>query len=58
MSDKLLHVLQVTVMIAGGIVLILKGQPEVGAGMIGAAIGNSTPQSIGSILKRAPKLPQ
>lgn len=47
-NGRVFHLVQVGLLLVGGIALTVLGQIELGAGLIGAAIGNATPQNLAS----------
>lgn len=53
-NGRVFHLVQVGLLLAGGIALTFLGQIELGAGLIGAAIGNATPQNLAAAASKLP----
>ncbi len=46
MNGKLPHLVQVGLLVAGGIACLILGQVEAGLMLIGAGVGNASPQNL------------
>lgn len=45
-SGKWAHVVQLTVLLGGGVACFFLGQPQLGTLLVGAAVGNASPQTL------------
>lgn len=53
MNEKVLHLIQLTIFVAGGITCLVTGNQQLGIMLLGAAIGNASPQNLLPMAKPA-----